>query len=154
MTRRYYIAVCFFLGCISCSEPHPFHWLKGTWAEKPNGEQRLHESWEYDRNGTLAGVGFEVMNSDTNWFERFSLENKKGKWYYCAQVGEQHGDTVIDFELKSDVLSDSLVFANPYNDFPSEIIYVRKDEDHNVIYLRSSLGRNSQKTYDYHLFKQ
>lgn len=154
--KRNIFVFLFAMVLSACSKPHPFSWLKGTWSEKQTVHEGkiMHESWRFDQDGNLSGVGYEVIGADTNWFETFSLKEVNGKWLYCAMVKEQHGDSVIEFELNSDADSDSLVFRNPENDFPSEIIYVRKSDDHNLIYLLSTMGPSNDHQVAYHLFRQ
>lgn len=126
----------------SCGEKHPCAWLEGTWRQKnpESGSGVLHEKWEYDANGVLTGIGYEVNGADTNWFEKFQVVLKNNEWLYQVNVPSQHGKLVLDFKIQPGGNEDSIVFSNPNNDFPSEIVYVKVNENENRIYLISTMG--------------
>lgn len=135
---------CFLLLILSfsCSNKKPFEWLQGTWRESSNKSPIVfHETWSAEKN-YFHGFGFEVEGSDTTYIEELYLQQLDGVWNYRALVPSEHGDDTINFKLLTDVLSDSLVFSNPENDFPAVITYIRRSDRKMEVVLEPSLKLN------------
>jgi hypothetical protein len=63
-----------------------------------------------------------IVNNDTMFFERLSIETKDGEIYYVPIVNNQNDQMPVYFKLTA--MQDSVfIFENPQHDFPQKVVY-------------------------------
>ncbi len=116
----------------SCTNNKPeikdFKKLIGTWSSK-DADGSFTETWWQVDDKLIAGKSLMIAGGDTLFMEELQLVQKNDTIYYIPSVSTQNDGKEIPFVLKS--ASESMwIFTNYKHDFPQEIIYRFKDNDH------------------------
>lgn len=96
-------------------------WLVGVWERShlPEGRQAF-EYWEMNEAGNLEGTGISVRDGDTTVFEKLSVIEKGGTYYYVADVPENPAPVEYAIGYNSHGMFRA---SNPHHDFPTAISY-------------------------------
>ena len=74
-----------------------------------------------------------IVNHDTIFSEKISLENRAGGLFYIPTVNNQNNGQAVSFKLISNT-NGEYVFENKEHDFPQRIIY--KNPANDSLYAR------------------
>jgi hypothetical protein len=134
--RIFFSIACLALfSCSSGDEKNTFAFLEGTWVQNgQEADEKMAERWVRNDGGELNGIGWMIEGNDSTAFEELKIHQKNGKWLYSVHSlkSESHD---VDFELITNPDSDSLVFSNPDNFFPAQIIYLNRSPETNSVLL-------------------
>jgi hypothetical protein len=124
--KRLFIGVlaAFCAACTSTSSDNSINkldWLLGTW-KNASSEGTLYEIWNKSSDSVYSGHGFMIVNNDTVFSERISLQQQGSHLYYIPTVKNQNEGKAVSFKLISDVRGE-FIFENKEHDFPQRIIY-------------------------------
>ncbi|MEM7035536.1 MAG: DUF6265 family protein [Bacteroidota bacterium] len=124
------------------------NWLLGSWKNNgPSGA--TYEEWTQVDEFTIEGRGFFVVNGDTMTTEKMRIEERGEDVYYIVAIDSNMRP--IKFRLRSRKPNE-LVFENPTDEFPREII-VRQSKDNNnfetILQKGDASPDNTLQTDDY-----
>lgn len=108
------------LFCLSCYGPNlDFEAFEGSWV-RANGPSDVltKEKW-WNKDGELVGYGVTLKGADTLFFERLSIQQESGQYYYVVE-GVNQEPTKFRLNEMSD---DYFLFENAENEFPKRILY-------------------------------
>lgn len=95
-------------------------WLEGRWERLDTPPaQTAYEVWERTDNG-FRGKGVTLQGRDTVFVETLSILQRRGTWYYVAEVS--HNPEPTYFEI-TEATGRGLECENPEHDFPKRIRY-------------------------------
>jgi len=120
-----------------------FMWLLGRW--EISGEPVVQtETWTVGSDSLLRGRGLSVRGRDTLFHEEIVLEIGDGEVFYVVKAYGQNQNEAVKFRMM-EAGPERYVFENPQHDFPSRIVYVRKDADHLEAYIEGMQEGQSQR---------
>lgn len=102
-------------------------WMAGYWLDCSNGRE-VSETWSDPRAGLIVGSGITVSATGRPSFEASYIAAGPGGLTYFAQP---NGAPPTPFVMTESAES-RVVFSNPQNDFPQQIIYERTGETLNA----------------------
>lgn len=94
-------------------------WLIGSWIGQLDSTTTT-EIWNKTNNQKFIGRSGMIVENDTNYFEKLTLEVIDGEVYYIADVAENK--EAVSFKLIS-TRPNHFIFENAEHDFPQRIIY-------------------------------
>lgn len=103
-------------ACIS-----DFSWLQGKWIGSSDGMDSF-EQWESIVGNSMNGIGGAISGKDTVFSEKIKIEQRGEDIFYVPTVKENAGP--VDFKFTG-LKNDSMVFENPFHDFPQRIVYFK-----------------------------
>jgi hypothetical protein len=112
------IALSFLVSCQEKENLTQFEWMKGEWINDDDSLTFTKEYWNLISNTKMEGYGMTLSGSDTLFFEKMMIEVVGSEIIYTADVGE--GPIEFKLTLAQDK---KVLFENPANDFPKQIIY-------------------------------
>lgn len=115
--------------------------IEGVWTGQQDGNE-FTETWARVSDSKYAGLGAGLMNGDTVFKEKLSLELMGKEIFYIANPNEEGP---VNFRL-SDVKDDVFTFENKEHDFPQQIVYSFAREDTLLIQLLGT--RNGQQAVE------
>jgi hypothetical protein len=128
---RLFIVIAAFFGIlIDCNSQitSDLDWIIGSWVMKSDGFE-LTETWSKADAGFYAGKGVGLSGKDTVFFEEMQIVNLRDTIFYMVKTTGQNGNKSVPFKLVNKGLN-TFVFENLMHDFPSVIVYRKKDENH------------------------
>lgn len=106
------------------AQEQEFGWLLGTWEQE---NKKSFEEWKYER-GVLRGTGFTLDEKGNRVVtEEIRLFKEANNFFYAPDIAGPQGEirfAIISFD------EHSFVAENRKHDFPQNIIYNRKDDNH------------------------
>jgi hypothetical protein len=120
------LVAAFSFGCTSPSSEnqsslHKLDWLLGSW-KNVSSEGTVYERWSKASDNSYSGHGFMIVNNDTVFSERISIEQKGNNVFYIPTVRDQNDGKAVSFKLISNEGSE-FIYENKEHDFPQRIIY-------------------------------
>lgn len=109
------------------SKIRQMEWVIGKW-ENISAEGSLYEIWTKTNDTVYSGRSFMIVNNDTVFSERISLELKKNELFYIPTVSDQNDSQPITFKFVSSE-NNEIIFENKEHDFPQRIIYTNPKPD-------------------------
>ena len=140
MTQKLISAIILFLpGMIGFSQAiDDLYFLDGTW--KAEGKE-TYEVWEKDvSTNQLSGRSYKLADGKEIVSEYLNLTEKNGQIIYSATVLNQNDGKPVPFILSQDI-SKGFSFENPAHDFPTKIIYQKKNDTELVVHVMGSDGK-------------
>lgn len=104
-----------------------FKWIIGSW-QNISSDGELYEIWTKTNDSLYSGYGFMLLNNDTVFSEKISLQLKGNDLLYIPTVKNQNNGEPVSFKLVSDI-NGEFVFENKEHDFPQRIIYSNPNPD-------------------------
>ena len=101
------------------------NWIIGTWTGEGNGGT-MYETWTKFSNQLIIGESYSILNEDTVFSETMRIEQLDSSIFYIVKVS--HNKSEILFKL-IDAGNNKVIFENLEHDFPTRIIYIKKDSD-------------------------
>jgi hypothetical protein len=99
--------------------------LAGAWKnERDTGDLRSYEQWWKRDSARYEGLAYVLSGPDTVHIEDLRIVRSGTRITYGARISTQNRGEWVEFELQNSG-GDTLLFANPQHDFPTEIRYVR-----------------------------
>ncbi|OFY83929.1 MAG: hypothetical protein A3F72_07805 [Bacteroidetes bacterium RIFCSPLOWO2_12_FULL_35_15] len=102
-------------------------WVIGSW-ENLSVKGDLYETWTKIDDSTFAGRSFMIVQNDTAFSEKISLEFRNKNLFYIPTVRNQNKELPVLFKLIS-IEKGELIFENKEHDFPQRIIYKNPSPD-------------------------
>ena len=128
---RVFFVIIALIGNIDLAKSQTFNdliWLLGSWRMEQDGVE-FAEIWTKNDSTNFSGKGIGVSGSDTIFYEEIQLQFKEGEICYNVKSRGQNDNETVSFKLVNHGIN-TFVFENINHDFPSLIIYKRKDESH------------------------
>jgi hypothetical protein len=141
------------IGGASLQKPNDIQalsWMKGSWKCEIWGGT-FEEHWSDASGGTMIGMGRLNVSGKTRFMEFMSIESTgDGLTMFMVLDAPSKGDKKpVPFRLTS-LSKDEAVFENPKNDFPTRIVYRRKDA--NGMHCRiegKQQGKDAQEDFNF-----
>jgi hypothetical protein len=129
-------------------------WLEGNWmmqGKKGNN----YEQWKIIDDNRMEGRGFKVFKRDTTQREKLELIIENGELFYIATVEGQNKGEPVRFKMV-DGNRRHMDFENKEHDFPKQINYKWRQNDHYEVEIIGPLkpGSKKNKTIVYSFKKQ
>jgi hypothetical protein len=112
-------------------------WVIGDW-ENLSKDGDLYESWSKTDDSTFAGKSFMIVNKDTVYSEKISLELRNNDLNYVAIVSDQ---PPVSFKFTA-LDKDEMIFENKAHDFPQRVVYKELQTD--SLYARIEGSENGK----------
>ncbi|MBI1288459.1 MAG: hypothetical protein GC178_12880 [Flavobacteriales bacterium] len=122
MLRILFAASLVLVSTLSCSgQSVEFSWLIGSW-KRLDGQTKTIETWKLKSDSSLIGEAQMFKNEELMFMEFLSINTSPNKTEYVAVLPNK----TAFFRMTSASVY-TATFCDPENDFPSTIIYTRKD---------------------------
>jgi uncharacterized protein YfaT (DUF1175 family) len=128
---KIFFVIIAFIGNIDLAKSQIFNdlnWLLGSWKMKQEGVE-FSEIWTKNDSTSFSGKGIGITGNDTIFYEEIQLQFNQGEICYNVKSIEQNDNETVSFKLVNHGIN-TFVFENINHDFPSLIVYKRKDESH------------------------
>jgi hypothetical protein len=102
-------------------------WILGSW-KNISDNSRLYERWAKDNDTSYSGESFMIVDKDTVFYEKISLQLKGDDLFYFPTVKNQNNGQQVSFKLISDNKGE-FIFENKEHDFPQRVIYKNPQAD-------------------------
>lgn len=103
------------------------HWLVGEWTHSTEQEQS-YENWTQANDSTLTAHSFTLVEADTVFAERVTLQQKNNDVFFTVIAYNQNDDQPVTFKMIPSN-EGTFTFENPEHDFPSSISYTNPAKD-------------------------
>lgn len=102
-------------------------WLLGTWENKTT-RGSVYETWKKISDTEFFGHSYMLQGKDTLFFENIELIQDMDSLFFIPTVNNQNQGMPVQFALIA-MTDTSMLFRQPYHDFPQMIRYVRITKD-------------------------
>jgi len=137
MKRLTLFIITVFTFSLSCKSQSAVDYLEGTWQVE--GKEN-YEAWKKEADGSLSGEGYKIRNGQKVVSENLAIRKGEGTLVYEATVPDQNEGASVPFTLNTQV-EGKWQFENPEHDFPTKIIYTKKEEDRVFVEVLGSDGK-------------
>ena len=117
--------------------------LEGTWKMNM-GKSSIYEKWKKVSDTLYRGSSYSVTSKDAVLNETLTIHFSSGKIIYTSVVPKQNEGQPVSFTLISTGNS-TYVFENKDHDFPQQIAYEIRDNDHIDASIRGNNGEKFRK---------
>ena len=118
-------------------------WLVGHWTNSTQ-ERQSHENWTRENDSTLKAHSFTIVDNDTVFAERVSIQQNGEELYFTAIAYDQNDNQPVAFKM---IASEKGVFTfeNPDHDFPTRISYSNPVKDSIHAWIEGSVEGQARK---------
>ncbi len=104
---------------------HNLSWLLGSW-KMTGAKDVTFETWQRPDSSSFVGNSITLAGADTVFSEKLSLLATDSGLFYVAEVAHNLAPTYFKMIRQDSITA---VFENPAHDFPTRIIYSRRNAD-------------------------
>lgn len=126
-------------------------WLVGEWTNITEKEQSF-ENWTQTNDSTLKAHSFTLVEADTVFAERVTLQQKNNEVFFTVVAYNQNDDQPITFKMIPSN-EGTFTFENPQHDFPSRISYTNSMQDSIHAWIEGTVNGEDQKVDFYYTRK-
>jgi hypothetical protein len=118
-------------------------WLTGHWMMEGK-KGNTFEEWKIVDDTRMEGKSFKVFKKDTSVRQDLQIVMEGGELYYIATVKDQSNGEPVRFKM-TDGNRRHMDFENQEHDFPKQIKYQWKQNDHYEVEISGPLKPGSKK---------
>jgi len=118
-------------------------WLVGTWTNHTK-EKQSYENWIQVNDSTLRAHSFTIVENDTVFAERVTLQQKKSNTYFTVIAYNQNDNKPVTFKMIPSEKK-TFTFENPQHDFPSRISYTNPVKDSIHAWIEGTVKGENRK---------
>lgn len=140
--RKLYLAALLLPALTACKDKpltlHDVEWLRGRWAAKTGEGVTYVETWAGSPDSALEATAVLLVPSEpARDQERITLWRVKDTLRYEVTFASNPDKDLFTLTSKD---ASRLVFEDPRNEWPQQIIYERRDDDSMYVYLKGKQG--------------
>ncbi len=145
--KNYFVLLVLIIVAAGCNSDakklDKLNWLKGKWTAKVQGNDVV-ETWRKDSDSLWVGESAFIKEGKTLFTEVMAIRVKEGKMQFVSAVSDQNEAEEVSFEEIS-WTDNKIVFENKEHDFPQQITYELKDNDHMAAFISGDLNGSPQR---------